>query len=80
MLLDRSAHVQGHHGFQQQGKSRATGDLVGTIGCIEVEGQKTLRTLAYRRRTQTHAVETDVCRRSFPYASHFGEHRDDAFE
>ena len=38
LLLDCLAHVQGHHGFQQQGKSRATGDLVGCIGCIEVEG------------------------------------------
>jgi hypothetical protein len=38
VLLDRLVHVQGHHGFQQEGKSRATGNLVGCIGRIEVEG------------------------------------------
>jgi hypothetical protein len=32
------------------------------------------------RLAQTHAATTAASRRSFPHASHSGEHRDDAFE
>ncbi|HJX54852.1 MAG TPA: hypothetical protein VJ801_18950 [Polyangia bacterium] len=80
MLLDRLAHAQSQHGFQQQGKPRAARDLVGCVVGIKVEGQKTLGALSCGRLAQTHAAETAASRRSFPHARHSGEHRDDAFE